>query len=304
MDAVASMLYLDYCRKDGEWLPNKFGGNYNLEAKEFLQKMNVALLSAHKGFFTVAEESTAYPMITMPPDIGGLGFNFKWNMGWMNDTLSYIETDPFFRKGVHNKLTFALTYAYSENYILPLSHDEVVHGKHSLIDKIPVSYEDKFEGLKTYLGFMMTHPGKKLLFMGGEFGQFIEWRFDQGLDWLLLAYPRHKGMLEYTKDLNAFYKSTPALWSQDNRWEGFRWVSVDDNTQNVISYLRYDKSGDYVLVVLNFSPVPRKRYLMGVPELTSYKCVFSSTMKKYGGNSRRNTKPKRRVCTGCLSQSR
>lgn len=285
VDAVASMLYLDYCRKDGEWLPNKFGGNYNLEAKEFLQKMNVALLSAHKGFFTVAEESTAYPMITMPPDIGGLGFNFKWNMGWMNDTLSYIETDPFFRKGVHNKLTFALTYAYSENYILPLSHDEVVHGKHSLIDKIPVSYEDKFEGLKTYLGFMMTHPGKKLLFMGGECGQFIEWRFDQGLDWLLLAYPRHKGMLEYTKDLNAFYKSTPALWSQDNRWEGFRWVSVDDNTQNVISYLRYDKSGDYVLVVLNFSPVPRKRYLMGVPELTSYKCVFSSTMKKYGGNS-------------------
>ena len=285
VDAVASMLYLDYCRKDGEWVPNKFGGNYNLEAKDFLQKMNVALLTENKGFFTVAEESTAYPMITMPPDIGGLGFNFKWNMGWMNDTLSYISTDPFFRKDGHNKLTFALTYAYSENYILPLSHDEVVHGKHSLIDKIPVSYDDKFEGLKTYLGFMMTHPGKKLLFMGGEFGQFIEWRFDQGLDWLLLDYPRHKEMLEFTRDLNALYKNTPALWSQDNRWEGFRWVSVDDNTQNVISYLRYDKSGDYVLVVLNFSPVSRKRYLTGVPELTSYKCVFSSTMKKYGGTS-------------------
>ena len=286
VDAVASMLYLDYNRKDGEWLANIYGGRENLVAVDFLQKLNTVVHMFHPEAMMIAEESTAWPNVTgFPPKDMGLGFDYKWNMGWMNDTLSYIETDPFFRKEVHNKLTFALTYAYSENYILPLSHDEVVHGKHSLIDKIPVSYEDKFEGLKTYLGFMMTHPGKKLLFMGGEFGQFIEWRFDQGLDWLLLAYPRHKGMLEYTKDLNAFYKSTPALWSQDNRWEGFRWVSVDDNTQNVISYLRYDKSGDYVLVVLNFSPVPRKRYLMGVPELTSYKCVFSSTMKKYGGNS-------------------
>ena len=286
VDAVASMLYLDYNRKDGEWIANAYGGRENLVAVDFLQKLNTVVHMFHPEAMMIAEESTAWPNVTRYPikDMG-LGFDYKWNMGWMNDTLSYIETDPFFRKEVHNKLTFALTYAYSENYILPLSHDEVVHGKHSLIDKIPVSYEDKFEGLKTYLGFMMTHPGKKLLFMGGEFGQFIEWRFDQGLDWLLLAYPRHKGMLEYTKDLNAFYKSTPALWSQDNRWEGFRWVSVDDNTQNVISYLRYDKSGDYVLVVLNFSPVPRKRYLMGVPELTSYKCVFSSTMKKYGGNS-------------------
>ena len=283
--ALSSMLYLDYGKSEGEWEPNKFGGKENLDAVDFVKRLNTAVHMYHPDVMMFAEENTSWPKLTHKIEDGGLGFDFKWNMGWMNDTLSYIETDPFFRKEVHNKLTFALTYAYSENYILPLSHDEVVHGKHSLIDKIPVSYEDKFEGLKTYLGFMMTHPGKKLLFMGGEFGQFIEWRFDQGLDWLLLAYPRHKGMLEYTKDLNAFYKSTPALWSQDNRWEGFRWVSVDDNTQNVISYLRYDKSGDYVLVVLNFSPVPRKRYLMGVPELTSYKCVFSSTMKKYGGNS-------------------
>lgn len=222
-------------------------------------------------------------MITMPPESGGLGFNFKWNMGWMNDTLSYISTDPFFRKEIHNKLTFALTYAYSENYILPLSHDEVVHGKCSLINKMPGQYDDKFEGLKAYLGFMMTHPGKKLLFMGGEFAQFIEWRYDGGLDWLLLDYPRHRQMLEYTKELNALYRNTPALWSQDNRWEGFRWVSVDDNTQNVLSYLRYDKSGDYVLVIVNFSPVTRKRYLTGVPELTGYKCVFSSVAKKFGG---------------------
>ncbi|MGN0789894.1 MAG: 1,4-alpha-glucan branching protein GlgB [Christensenellales bacterium] len=283
VDAVASMLYLDYCRKPGEWIPNKFGGNYNLEAKEFLQQMNKALLTSHKGFITIAEESTAYPMITMPPESGGLGFNFKWNMGWMNDTLSYISTDPFFRKEIHNKLTFALTYAYSENYILPLSHDEVVHGKCSLINKMPGQYDDKFEGLKAYLGFMMTHPGKKLLFMGGEFAQFIEWRYDRGLDWLLLDYPRHRQMLEYTKELNALYRNTPALWSQDNMWEGFRWVSVDDNTQNVLSYLRYDKSGDYVLVIVNFSPVTRKRYLTGVPELTGYKCVFSSVAKKFGG---------------------
>ncbi len=284
VDAVASMLYLDYCRKEGEWKPNKDGGNYNLEAKEFLQKMNSALLSRHAGVVTVAEESTAYPMITMPPHVGGLGFNFKWNMGWMNDTLDYIKTDPFFRKDAHNRLTFALTYAYSENYILPLSHDEVVHGKKSLLDKSPVCYEDKFESLKTYLGFMMTHPGKKLLFMGGEFGQFIEWKFDAGLDWLLLQYPKHDDLHEFVRDLNKLYADTPALWSQDNRMDGFRWVSVDDNTQNIISYLRYDKSGDYVLVVLNFSPVPRKRYVMGVPEQKSYKACLSSVSKKYGGS--------------------
>lgn len=283
VDAVASMLYLDYCRKDGEWTPNKFGGNYNLEAKEFLQQMNVALLTKHKGVVTIAEESTAYPMITMPPSIGGLGFNFKWNMGWMNDTLDYLKTDPFFRKDVHNRLTFAITYAYSENYILPLSHDEVVHGKKSLLDKAPVSYDDKFEGLKAYYGFMMTHPGKKLLFMGGEFGQFIEWKYDQGLDWLLLGYEKHRRLQEFVRDLNKFYKNTKALWEQDDKWEGFRWVSVDDNLQNIVSYLRYDKNGDYVLTIVNFSPVARKRYIMGVPENKSYKCCLSSVSKKYGG---------------------
>jgi 1,4-alpha-glucan branching enzyme len=206
-------------------------------------------------------------------------------MGWMNDSLEYISADPFFRKDMHNKLTFSLTYAYSENYILPLSHDEVVHGKKSLIDRLPVDYDKKFEGLKAFYGFLMTHPGKKLLFMGGEFGQFIEWRFDAELDWLLLEYPRHRELQAYVKDLNRFYLETPALYSQDCKWEGFRWVSVDDNTQNIISYLRYDISGDYVLVVINFSPVERKKYAMGVPEQKNYKVKFSSTMKKYGGES-------------------
>lgn len=288
-DAVASMLYLDYGRKDGEWTPNRDGGNYNLEARDFLRQMNTAILTRHPGVLSIAEESTAYPMITLPPSDGGLGFNFKWNMGWMNDTLEYVGTDPFFRKDIHNRLTFAITYAYSENFILPLSHDEVVHGKKSLLDKIPSDYDGKFEGLKAYYGFMMTHPGKKLLFMGGEFGQFIEWRFDQGLDWLLLDYERHAKLQRFVRELNAFYRDTPALWEQDDRWEGFRWVSVDDNRQNIISYLRYDRNGDYVLVVVNFSPVARRRYLTGVPENKNYKCVLSSVLKKYGGD--RSSKP-------------
>ncbi len=287
VDAVASMLYLDYCRKEGEWIPNKDGGNYNLEARDFLQKLNTAILTRHSGVMTIAEESTAYPMITKPPFDGGLGFNFKWNMGWMNDSLEYLSADPFFRKDMHNRLTFSITYAYSENYILPLSHDEVVHGKKSLIDRVVGDYDGKFEAIKAFFGYMLTHPGKKLLFMGGEFGQFIEWKFDEQLDWFLLDYPRHKALQEYVKNLNKLYLSTPALYEQDCSWEGFRWVSVDDNTQNIVSYLRYAKNGDYVLVVINFSPVERKKYVMGVPELKTYKAVFSSVSKKYGGTSDR-----------------
>lgn len=283
VDAVASMLYLDYGRKKGEWAPNAQGGNYNLEAKDFLQQLNRVLLSENSGMLSIAEESTAYPLITKPDYDGGLGFNFKWNMGWMNDSLEYISADPFFRKDMHNKLTFSITYAYSENYILPLSHDEVVHGKKSLLDRIPLDYDGKFEGLKAFYGYFMSHPGKKLLFMGGEFGQFIEWKFDAALDWLLLEYPRHKQLQAYVKDLNGFYKNTPALFRQDCVWEGFRWVSVDDRAQNIISYLRYDDKGDYVLVVINFSPVERKKYKMGVPEYAEYKTVFNSVAKKYGG---------------------
>jgi 1,4-alpha-glucan branching enzyme len=282
-DAVAAMLYLDYCRKPGEWHPNAFGGNYNLEAKDFLQKLNTAILSKYKGAVTIAEESTAYPLITQPPKLGGLGFNFKWNMGWMNDSLEYISANPFFRKDMHKNLTFSITYAYSENYILPLSHDEVVHGKKSLIGRIPTSYDEQFEGLKAYYGYLMSHPGKKLMFMGCEFGQFIEWKYDDSLEWFLLDYPRHSKLQQYVKDLNGYYLNNPCLWRQDCKMDGFSWVSVDDKAQNIISYLRYDNNGDFVLAVINFSPVERKGYKMGVPKAGSYKVDFVSTLEKYGG---------------------
>lgn len=289
-DAVASMLYLDYGRKHGEWRTNAFGGNYNLEAKDFLQQMNTALLSRFKGIVTIAEESTAYPLITKPAYDGGLGFNYKWNMGWMNDSLEYLSANPFYRKDMHDKLTFSITYAYSENYILPLSHDEVVHGKRSLIGRVPEDYDGKFEGLKAFLGYHMAHPGKKLMFMGGEFGQFIEWKYDAELDWLLLGYDKHRRLHDFVRDLNAFYLANPAMWQQDCKWEGFSWSSVNDNTQNVISFMRFAEDGDCVLAVINFSPVARKDYAMGVALPGKYETVLSSAMKKYGGTETRRQK--------------
>jgi 1,4-alpha-glucan branching enzyme len=286
-DAVASMLYLDYGREKGEWTPNAFGGNYNLEAKDFLKAMNTAILSKHRGALTIAEESTAFPMVTKPAYDGGLGFNFKWNMGWMNDSLHYLSLDPFFRKDNHNDLTFSITYAYSENYILPLSHDEVVHGKRSMIDKIPREYDDKFEELKTFYGYMMAHPGKKLNFMGNEFAQFIEWNYTKELDWLLLDYPRHKEMQKYVRDLNNFYLENKAFWQLDCSYEGFKWIVIDDNRQNIVAFMRRAADGEYVICVMNFSPVERPKYIMGVPEQRIYRAEFISSLKKYGGDEAR-----------------
>ena len=286
-DAVASMLYLDYGRKDGEWTPNIYGGNYNLEAKEFLQKMNTAILTKHHGALTIAEESTAFPMVTLPAYQGGLGFNFKWNMGWMNDCLHYLALDPFFRKDNHNDLTFAITYAYSENYILPISHDEVVHGKASMINKVPGDYDQKFEGLKAFYGFMTAHPGKKLNFMGNEFAQFIEWNYSQELDWFLLDYPRHRTFRKFIQDLNAFYLENKALWQLDCSFDGFKWIVVDDNKQNIVSFIRRAADGDYIVCVVNFSPVERRKYVMGVPENKIYKAELTSALKKYGGSEER-----------------
>lgn len=287
VDAVSSMLYRDYSRNDGEWVPNEYGGNGNLEAVDFLKKLNKIMGTEFPNFMMVAEESTAWPLVTAPPENDGLGFNYKWNMGWMNDTLRYMGMDPYFRKDNHSLLTFMMMYAYSENYILPLSHDEVVHGKGSMLNKMFGEYDEKFAAYRTLLGYYMTMPGKKMLFMGGEFGQMLEWRYDDQLEWNVLEIDKHKRLHQYVKDLNHFYMGNKALWELDTSWDGFRWVNEADSENSVLSYIRRGRhAADNVVVVANFTPVERPIYKIGVPLAGEYEVVFHSSAVKYGGNKR------------------
>lgn len=281
VDAVASMLYLDYNRPN--YKPNKYGGRENLEAIAFLQKLNVAAFGRQKNVMMIAEESTAFPNITKPVHDGGLGFLFKWNMGWMNDLLYYMSKDPVYRKYEHQKLTFQLTYAFAENFILPLSHDEVVHGKLSLINRMPGDYDQKFSNLRAFYAYMMTEPGKKLTFMGSEIAQFIEWNFKQGLDWLLLGYDRHRQMQAFVRDLNHFYLEHPQLWDNEQGWEGFRWINPDDRDNSILSYRRFDRRGRELVVLCNFCPVYREHYRLGLARPGIYDPVLCTDRKEYGG---------------------
>ena len=286
IDAVANMLYLNYGRRDGEWQPNKYGDTGNLEAMDFLKKLNETIFKYHPHALMIAEESTSWPLISKPVYMGGMGFNYKWNMGWMNDMLDYVSLDPIYRKWNQDKITFSLMYAFSENFVLPLSHDEVVHGKRSLIEKMPGDYWQKFAGLRGFFGYWIAHPGKKLLFMGGEFGHFIEWNFDDSMDWHLVEqYPMHTKMLAYSKALNKFYVENTCFWQVDFDWSGFQWIDCNDNENSIIALVRRaDDPSDFLVCVHNFTPEVHQGYRIGVPTKGTYVEVFNSDEEAYGGS--------------------
>jgi 1,4-alpha-glucan branching enzyme len=285
VDAVASMLYLDYSRKPGEWVPNRFGGNENLDAVAFLKRLNETSYGRFGGIITVAEESTAWPMVSRPTFEGGLGFGFKWNMGWMHDTLSYMQEDPINRAYHHEKLTFGLLYAFTENFILPLSHDEVVHGKRSILGRMPGDRWQRFANLRAYYGFMYGHPGKKLLFMGDEFGQEREWNHDQSLDWHLLGDELHQGVLNLVRDLNTLIQKSTALHELDHEHAGFQWIDASDRSSSIVSFQRSGRApGDHVVVIVNFTPVVRTDYRIGMPSEGPYREIFNSDDRRYGGS--------------------
>ncbi len=285
VDAVASMLYLDYSRNEGEWIPNEFGGRENVDAIWFLRRFNEMAYSKFPGIQTIAEESTAWPMVSRPAYVGGLGFGMKWKMGWMHDTLKYFSTDPLYRKYHHNELTFSMWYAYTENYILPLSHDEVVYGKGSILGKMPGDDWQKFANLRALYGYMYGHPGKKLLFMGGEFGQWNEWYHEASLDWSLLDLPTHSGVQRWVSDLNGFYRNEPAMHEIDFEEAGFEWIDCNDSDESIISFIRKGKNpDDLVMGVCNFTPVPRGDYHLGVPRGGEWKLVLNSDAEVYGGS--------------------
>jgi 1,4-alpha-glucan branching enzyme len=285
LDAVASMLYLDYSRKEGEWIPNIYGGRENIEAISFLKRLNEAVYQFFPDVQTIAEESTAWPMVTKPVHLGGLGFGLKWNMGWMHDVLDYMKKDPVYRKHHHNQLTFSIWYAFTENFVLSLSHDEVVHGKGSLLGRMPGDDWQKFANLRLLLGFMFTHPGKKMLFMGGEFGQWKEWNHEESLEWHLLQYAPHQGMHKWVRDLNRLYRSLPALHAMDFEQAGFEWIDFSDWEDSVVSFLRKGNTGtDPVAIVCNFTPVVRKNYRLGVPSGGFWREILNSDAAEYGGS--------------------